>query len=478
MKTKYDAIVIGSGPNGFAAAIELAKANLSVALFEAKGTVGGGMRSGELTLPHFIHDICSAIHPLAISSPFFNKLSLESHGVEWIQPPSPLAHPFDNGSAAVLERSVERTCHALAKDAQAYKKLMEPFIENWTELSSDLLAPLHFPKHPFQMAKFGFLGLRSAEGLCQEKFEEDQTKSLFLGMAAHSFLPLTRPLSAAFGLILAILGHVKGWPIVKGGSQLIASGLEFVFRSLGGEIYTNETIKNIDTLPPSKVIVCDVTPRQLLKMAGHRLSESYKNQLERYRYGPGVFKVDWALNAPIPWKAEACKKAGTIHLGGSANEIIESEQLIWEGKVSEKPFVILAQQSLFDPTRSPIGMHTGWAYCHVPNGCTIDMTERIESQIERFAPGFRDCILARSSRSPKDMEHYNANNIGGDINGGVQDLSQLFTRPVVRFNPYSTSCKELYICSSSTPPGGGVHGLCGYFAAKAILRTYSKSSIG
>lgn len=470
MRKNFDAAIIGSGPNGFAAAITLAQANLSVAIYESKTTIGGGMRSGELTLPGFIHDICSAIHPLGVGSPFFRTLPLEQHGLQWIQPPFPLAHPFDDDTAAILERSIDNTCQTLDVDARAYKSLMEPFARNWNKLADDLLAPLHLPRHPYLMTCFGLLALRSAIGLSTTKFKGNRARSLFLGMAAHSFLSLDRPLTAAFGLILGTLGHAMGWPIAQGGSQKVADALASVFLSLGGEIYTNENIENIDQLPPSRAIVCDITPRQLLKIAGHHLPDGYIHKLEGYRYGPGVFKIDWALNAPIPWKAEHCKRAGTVHLGGSPEEIMESERAVWEGKLSEKPFIIMAQQSLFDRTRAPDGMHTGWGYCHVPNGSTFDMTDRIESQIERFAPGFRDCVIVRSCMSTKQLEEYNSNYVGGDINGGVQDIYQLFTRPTMRFDPYSTPHKGLYICSSSTPPGGGVHGMCGYYAAKSVLK--------
>ncbi len=467
---EYDAIVIGSGPNGLAAAIKLAQAGLSVCIFEAKETIGGGMRSFELTLPGFLHDICSAIHPLGIGSPFFCSLPLDKYGLEWIHPSIPLAHPFDDGTAVVLDRSIETTCKVLDVDAASYRELMESFVNNWNELAPDLLGPLHLPKHPFLMARFGVLAIRSAAGLSKSWFKGNAARSLFAGLAAHSNMPLDKPLTAAFGLILGILGHAVGWPIAQGGSQKIADALASYFRSLGGEIYTGVTIDNIDKLPPAQAVLCDITPRQLLKIAGHRLPSHYMRRLEGYRYGPGVFKVDWALNHPIPWKAQECAKAATLHLGGTADDIIASEREVGENKHPIKPYIILAQQSLFDLSRAPTGKQTAWGYCHVPNGSTVDMTENIEAQIERFAPGFRDCILARSTMTAMELEQYNANYVGGDINGGVQDIYQLFMRPTARWVPYSTPVKGLYLCSSSTPPGGGVHGMCGFHAASAALK--------
>jgi phytoene dehydrogenase-like protein len=467
---EYDAVVVGSGPNGFAAAITLARAGLSVVVFEAKKTIGGGMRSAELTLPGFIHDVCSAIHPLAMSSPFFQSLPLTQHGLLWINPLVPLAHPFDDGTAAVLERSIDTTCLTLDIDGYAYKKLMEPLVASWNDLSKDILAPLHFPLNPLALLRFGLLGIRSANGLAKSLFKHEHARGLFAGLAAHSIMPLDQSLTAAFGLILGILGHSVGWPLPRGGSQNIADALASYFKALGGEIVTEMNIESLKQLPKTKVAIFDVTPRQLLSIAGDELPMPYRKKLEKYRYGPGVFKVDWALNNPIPWKAKDCLLAGTVHLGGTLEEITTSERLVWEGKHSIRPYVLVAQQSLFDPTRAPLGKHTAWAYCHVPNGSTFDMTQIIESQLERFAPGFQDCILARSTKSPSEFEQYNSNYIGGDINGGAQDIYQLFTRPVAKLNPYSIPIKGMYICSSSTPPGGGVHGMCGYFAAKSALK--------
>jgi len=467
---EYDAVVVGSGPNGLAAAITLAQAGFSVLVYEAKSTVGGGTRSAELTLPGFVHDICSAIHPLGVGSPFFRSLPLSQYGLEWIHPSIPLAHPFDDGRAAVLDRSIDKTCDTLEQDGNAYRDLMEPLVSDWDKLADGLLGPLRLPSHPIAMACFGLSAIQSANGLARRLFKGKRARGLFAGLAAHSIMPLDHMITAAIGLVLGILGHAVGWPMPRGGSQKIADALSGYLRSLGGEIITDTLIESIDQLPTARVVLLDVTPRQLLRMAGHRLPAGYRRRLEGYRYGPGVFKVDLALTGPIPWKAKECTGAGTVHLGGTIDEIAHSERMMWEGRHPERPYVLVAQHSLFDPSRAPEGKHTFWAYCHVPNGSTFDMTERVEAQIERFATGFRDLILARSTMSPIEFEEYNPNYIGGDINGGIQDLWQLFTRPVARMVPYSTPIKGLYICSSSTPPGGGVHGMCGYHAARAALR--------
>ncbi len=470
----HDAIVVGAGPNGLAAAIVLARAGWSVQVREAKSTVGGGVRSAALTLPGFVHDICSAIHPLGLASPFLRSVPLTDYGVDWIQP-VPLAHPFDDGSAALLHRSIPATGETLGPDAAAYQRLMEPLATNWDRLIVDLLAPLRIPRHPVLLAGFGLKALRSARGLAQSTFAGPQARGMFAGIAAHSFLRLDAPISASFGLVLGAAAHAVGWPIPRGGSQTISDALAAYFRSLGGEIVTDAPVSSIDELSPARALLFDVTPRQLLGIAGDRLPAGYRRQLERYRYGPGVFKVDFALDGPIPWKATECTRAGTVHLGGTFDEIAASEHDAVTGKIAERPFVLLAQQSLFDPSRAPEGKHTAWAYCHVPQGSTVDMTERIENQIERFAPGFKDLILAKHTLSAPMLEQYNANYIGGDINGGVQDWRQLFTRPAIRLWPYSTPAKNIYICSSSTPPGGGVHGMCGYFAARTAVKQHSSA---
>jgi len=465
----YDAIVIGAGPNGLAAAITMARAGRSVLVYEAKETVGGGCRSAELTLPGFIHDVCSSVHPLGAGSPFFRSVPLAQHGLEWIHPPAPLAHPFDDGTAVLLERSIEATGATLGDDAGAYRKLMEPLCEDWYKTVNFLLGPLRPPRHPFAAARFGLRALSSACNLAQSRFRGERARALFAGLAAHAMQPLEHPITASFGLVLGILGHVVGWPLPRGGSQRISDAMTSYLRSFGGEIVTGVEVKSFDMLPPARAILCDVTPRQLLRIAGNRLPASYQGKLARYRYGPGVFKIDFALDGPVPWKAGSCSRAGTAHLGGTLEEIAAGERAVWRGEHPERPFVLVTQPGLFDASRAPAGKHTLWAYCHVPSGSTFDMTTRIESQIERFAPGFRERILARSIKTPLDLEHYNANYIGGDINGGVQDVWQLYTRPTISLNPYATAAKGVYLCSSSTPPGGGVHGMCGYHAAQAAL---------
>jgi phytoene dehydrogenase-like protein len=469
--TSYDAIIVGSGPNGLAAAITLARAGRSVLVLEAKETIGGGLRSQELTLPGFVHDVCSAIHPLGLASPFFRSLPLEEHGLEWVHPDTPLAHPLDDGTAVTIHRSVEETAKGLGVDGDAYRKLMAPLVADWDKLMEDFLGPLPLPpRHPILMTRFGLRAIRSAAGLARSYFREEPARAVFTGMAAHSMMPLDKPPTASFGLMLGLLAHAVGWPMVKGGSEKFAQALVCHLDSLGGEIRTGWEVTSLEELPPSKTVFFDVTPRQLVRIAGDHLPPRYRGQLERYRYGPGVFKVDWALDGPIPWKAGACAGAATVHLGGSLEELVSAERAVWEGKHPEKPYVLLVQQSPFDPSRAPQGKHTAWAYCHVPHGSTLDMTARLEAQIERFAPGFHERVIARRTRTAAQMQDYNANYVGGDINGGVQDLFQLFTRPVPRLNPYKTPVEGLYLCSSSTPPGGGVHGMCGYHAAKTALK--------
>lgn len=464
----YDALVIGAGPNGLAAAIEIARAGRSVRVYEGNSTIGGGTRSAELTLPGFIHDVCSAVHPLAAGSPFFSQLPLNKFGLEFVYPPSSLAHPFDDGTAIIVDRSLDVTAERLGRDAAPYRRMFGPLVGNWNALADDLLAPIGIPHHPFAMARFGLNGIRSAKALAEGKFQDEKTRALFAGLAAHSFLSLDQAGTAAFGLILGVLAHTVGWPVTRGGSQSLANALAAHLHELGGEIVTNHRVDALGDLPPTRAILCDVTPRQLARLAGDSLSPSFRRRMERYRYGPAAFKMDWALNAPVPWKAVDCKTAATVHIGASFAEIAESEWNASHGRHSERPFVLVAQPSLFDSTRAPAGQHTLWAYCHVPNGSSIDMTDAIEQQIERFAPGFRDCIIGRSVMTPADLERHNPNLIGGDINGGIQDLAQMFLRPTARL--YSTSKDGLYLCSSSTPPGGGVHGLCGFHAARVALR--------
>ena len=466
----YDAVVVGSGPNGLAAAITLVRAGCSVLVLEAAETVGGGLRSKPLTLPGFVHDVCAAIHPLARASPFFRSLPLADHGVTWIEPDAALAHPMDDGQALLLERSLQCTGAALGADGNAYVDLMAPLVRHWEPLMNMLLGPLRIPRNPLLLARFGLPGLHSARALAEAKFTGHAARALFAGLAAHAVLPLDKRPTAAFGLVLGILGHAVGWPLVRGGSRRLADAMTSYLTSLGGEIQTNAPVTCVDELPPSRVVLLNVTPRQVIRLAGHRLPNSYRRQLARYRYGPGVFKMDWALDGPIPWRAAACQRAATVHLGGTLEEIADAERDAFNGQNSERPFVILAQPSLFDDTRAPTRQHTAWAYCHVPHGSTFDMSERIESQIERYAPGFRERVLARHVMAPTALEQYNSNYVGGDISGGVQDLRQLFTRPAMRLTPYAMPDRKLFICSASTPPGGGVHGMSGYFAAQAALR--------
>ncbi len=470
-KSAYDAVVIGSGPNGLAAAITLARAGYSVLVMEARETIGGGCRSGELTLPGFTHDICSAIHPFCLASPFFRTLPLERYGVEWIHPDIPLAHPLDDGTAAVIRRSLEETSEGFGIDAKNYRKFMRPMVENGEEIVDAFFGPLRFQsmRHPWKIRAFGLAACRSASGLFRSHFKTPGARAIFAGMSGHSMLPLEIGPSAAAGLILGILAHTVGWPMPRGGSQKITDALAAYLRELGGEIVTGVEVKSLSALPPSRVILCDITPRQLLRLAGNRFEGLYKRQLQRYRYGPGIFKLDIALDGPIPWRAPECALAGTVHLGGTLPEIARAERAVWKNQYPSRPYVLLAQQSLFDETRAPDGKHTVWAYCHVPPGSSFDMTERIEAQIERFAPGFGEHILARHTINSIELEQYNANYVGGDINGGVQDFLQLFTRPTIQLDPYATTAKNLFICSSATPPGGGVHGLCGHFAALAAM---------
>jgi phytoene dehydrogenase-like protein len=465
-----DAVVVGAGPNGLAAAITLAEAGRSVLVIEAADTVGGGTRSAELTLPGFVHDVCSAIHPLAVASPVFAGMPLGDHGLEWIRPPIALAHPLDDGSAALLHQDLGATGTSLDADATAWQRLFAPLARDWDGIAQATLGPMRIPHHPLVAARFGLLAVQPAAHLAQARFRGPRARALFAGMAAHAFLPLHQPVTAGFGLVLGALAHRVGWSLPRGGSQAIADALAAYFRTLGGELRTGFEVRSLDELPTSRVVLLDVTPRQFLRIAGDRLPSGYCRQLMGYRYGPGVCKIDWALDGPVPWTAPGCVQAGTVHVGGTLQEIEEAEDAVAHGRHPERPFVLIAQQSLFDDSRAPDGKHTLWGYCHVPNGSTVDMTVRIEAQLERFAPGFRDLVLARAVRTAAEMQAYNPNYVGGDINGGVQDLRQLFTRPAARLSPYTTPLSGVYLCSSSTPPGGGVHGLCGFFAAQAALR--------
>jgi phytoene dehydrogenase-like protein len=467
-----DVIVVGSGPNGIAAAIRMAQAGRSVLLLEGSHTPGGGLRSAALTLTGFLHDICSSVYPLAVCSPFFRTLSLQQHGVEWIFPPAGLAHPFDDGTAAALYTSVIDTAATLGSDGTNYRRLVESFLPRWQDLLEDALAPLRIPRHPFLFSRFGMQAIRAGKGFALSHFQTDHARTFFAGMAAHALLPLEYFSTAGVGITLAILGHAVGWPFIRGGAQQLTNALLSILRSLGGQIITDRWIESLEQLPPARTVLLDVTPRQLLKIGDNRLPQWYRRKLEHYRYGMGAFKIDWALHQPIPWRAEQCRHAGTIHLGGTFEEICESESQNWHGRPALRPFVLLSQPSLFDPTRAPQGKHTAWGYCHVPHGYDGDMTEAIEGQIERFAPGFRDCVAARSVMSPKDLEKHNPNLVGGDIGGGAAMLSQLFLRPTASL--YRTPIKGVYLCSSSTPPIPGVHGMCGYFAAEAALRKIKK----
>ena len=468
-RQSYDAVIVGAGPNGLAAAIVFAQTGRSVLVLEAQHTIGGGARSAELTLPGFVHDPCSAVHPMAVATPFFRSLPLEQHGLRWIEPPACMAHPFDDRSPAILRTSIDATGATLGADAVAYDRLVRPFVDQWEALSTDALAPPHIPRHPLLFGRFGLAALRSATSLAKSRFRGEEGRGLFAGLAAHAIMPLTHAATASIGLVLGIVAHRTGWPIPAGGSQRIADALASYLRSLGGEIVTDAPVTSLRDIPSARSILLDVSPRGALAIAGDRFSASYRRALENFKTGSGVCKVDWALNGPVPWRDRACAEAGTLHLGNTLDEIVASEEAPFHGMHAEKPFVLAAQPSLFDPTRAPAGLHTLWGYCHVPNGSDVDMSDRIEQQIERFAPGFRDCILQRRVTRASELQVNNANLSGGDIGGGENSLRQLLFRPAARRVPYATSVKGLYLCSASTPPGAGVHGLCGMFAARAAL---------
>jgi len=461
------ALVIGAGPNGLAGAIVLAQAGLTVEVLEAEAIPGGAVRSMPLTLPGFMHDFGSAVFPLGVGSPFFSSLPLQEHGLEWIHSPAPLAHPLDDGTAVLLERDLDAAKARLGHDGEAWAKLMRPFVLHWRAFAAEVLRPaIAIPRHPFLMARFGINALRSAKAIAG-RFASDRTRALFAGLAAHSFLALDEPLSGAFGLLMAVPAHAVGWPIARGGSQALTKALCSYLSTLGGKVISSTRVESLDSLSLYDVILCDVTPRQLLALAGTCLSNSYKEQLRHFRYGPGVFKVDYALSAPIPWKSPGCQQAATVHLGGSFEEIAASESAMRKGRHADRPFVLLVQPTLFDPSRAPAGKHIAWAYCHVPNGSTVDMLPNIESQMERFAPGFREIVLARNVLHCADLERMDANLIGGDIGGGSMHLLQILFRPTRR--QYATPARNIYMCSASTPPGGGVHGMCGYHAARLAL---------
>jgi len=468
-----DAVVIGSGPNGLAAAVHLAQAGASVLVLEAADQPGGGTRSAELTLPGFVHDVCSAAHPLGILSPWFRRLPLAEHGLTWIRPRASVAHPLDGEPAVLLRRSLDDTSQELAGDARAYRRLVAPFLADPHGLLEDALAPLRFPRHPLLMLRFGLRAIRSAAGLAR-RFDGGRARALLAGCAGHSILPLERALSGAVGLLFLISGHVEDWPVAAGGSGAIARALASLFGSLGGRIETGRHVRSLADLPAARVFLFDTSPAQLADIAGPVLPARYLRRLRRYRYGPGVFKLDWALGGSIPWRDPRCLEASTVHLGGSFDEIAAAEAAVWRGEHPERPFVLLCQQSEFDRSRAPEGKQTGYAYCHVPAGSSQDQTEAIERQIERFAPGFRDRILARRATGPAELERHNPNYSGGAITGGVADLAQLFTRPVARLDPYSTPNRRIFICSASTPPGGGVHGMCGLHAARSAARRLAR----
>lgn len=465
-----DAIVVGSGPNGLAAAIHLAQAGKSVVVLEAADVPGGGLRTAELTLPGFLHDVCSSVFGMGICSPFFKTLPLEKHGLQWVFPRAPMAHPFDDGSAAMLYKSVDETAATLGADGSRYRRLMGDLTAHASELLQEALAPWHFPRHPFLFARFGLHALLSATSLARTHFTTEPARALFAGLAAHSMLPLENLTTSAVAMVLAVSAHDGGWPFARGGSRQLASALVKHLESLGGKVVTGCRVDAFEQLPPAKAILFDVTPKQLVKIMAEKLPAAYQRKLERFQYGVGAYKIDWALHQPIPWRAAECAQAGTVHLGGSFKEIADSESAPWRGEVSPRPYVLLTQPSLFDPTRAHAGKHTAWGYCHVPNSFAGNVAEAIESQVERYAPGFRDCVAGRSIMGPAEFERHNANLVGGDIGGGAANLGQLFLRPTASL--YRTPVNGVYLCSASTPPGAGVHGMCGYFAAEAALKQF------
>jgi phytoene dehydrogenase-like protein len=469
-----DAIVIGSGPNGLAAAIRLAEKGRRVRVYEAEPVWGGGIRSAPLTAPGFTHDVCATVFAVAAASPYFRTLPLERHGVEFVHPDAPFAHPLDDGTAIVTERSIEATAESLDReDRRVYRDLYAPYIAKHEPLFDWLMSSVAGRarlSHPWLVASFGVKAMQSAAGFARRTFSGARARAVFAGAAAHAMLPLEDMATAGYGLALALSAHVVGWPVARGGSQRVADALVAHLQSLGGDVVVNERVTSLDRLPPSRLTLCDITPRQFVAIAGSRLPAGYRRRLEKFRYGMGVFKMDWALSAPVPWRAAACARAGTLHLGGTLDEIAQSERDTWHGRTPARPFVLVVQPTRFDATRAPAGQHTLWAYCHVPHASSLDMTKAIEDQIERFAPGFRDCIVARHAMGPADLERRNGNLVGGDIAGGAPTFAQFFARPVASFTPYRTPVPGVYLCSSSTPPGIGVHGMCGCHAAEAALR--------
>lgn len=468
-----DAVVVGAGPNGLVAAVTLARAGLSVEVLEAADSVGGGTRSAELTLPGFMHDVCSAIHPLGVGSPVFRDLPLADHGLQWIHPPAPAAHPLPGGRAVILERSLDETAAALGADGPAWRRLVGPMVRRWDELADIALGPLlRPPRHPVVATRFGVRALWPATALACHTFEGEEARAVFAGLAGHAILDLGRPLTSSFGLMFAASAHAVGWPVAKGGSQQIADALASYLRSLGGVVVTGRRVTSLADLPPARVVLFDLTPRQVVAIAGHRMGSVRRRRLGRFRYGPGAFKLDYALDGPVPWAAEGVDRAAAVHLGGTMEEIAASEHAVARGRHAERPYVLCSQSSLFDPTRAPDGKHTFWAYCHVPNGSTVDMTTAVEGQIERFAPCFRDLVLARRAHFPADLERHDANYIGGDVAGGSHGGLQLVARPVLALDPYALHIRgiDAFLCSSSTPPGAGVHGMCGWWAARSALR--------